>query len=71
MLKAAENKRLEWEVVRTALGLEFPADEAERQLDTAVAWGRYAEIVAYEDNMGLIYLEPAGRSDAAYSIIKP
>jgi NitT/TauT family transport system ATP-binding protein len=61
MLKAAENKRLEWDVVQTALGLEFPAEEAERQLDTAVAWGRYAEIVAYEDNMGLIYLEPAGK----------
>jgi NitT/TauT family transport system ATP-binding protein len=41
MLKAAEDRRLQWEVVQKALELEFPPEEAERQLDTAVAWGRY------------------------------
>ncbi|GLI36333.1 nitrate ABC transporter ATP-binding protein [Desulforhabdus amnigena] len=59
MLRAADKHRLEWEVVQTALELEFPVDEAERQLDTAVNWGRYAEILAYEDNTGIIYLEPS------------
>jgi NitT/TauT family transport system ATP-binding protein len=58
MLKAAEDRRLQWEVVQKALELEFPPEEAERQLDTAVAWSRYAEILAYEDNTGIIYLEP-------------
>lgn len=57
ILQALENKRLEWEVIKKALELEFPAEEAERQVDTAVNWGRYAEILAYEDNTGTIYLE--------------
>ena len=60
MLKAAENQQLEWEVVSKALELEFPPEEAQRQLDTAVNWGRYAELLAYDDNAELIYLEPAG-----------
>ena len=60
MLNAAENKRLQWEVVQKALELEFPEEEAERQVDTAVNWGRYAEILAYEDNTETIYLELGG-----------
>ena len=60
MLKAAEHQQLEWDVVQTALELEFPPEEAQRQLDTAVNWGRYAELLAYDDNAELIYLEPAG-----------
>ena len=58
MLKAAENRRLQWDVVQKALELEFHPEEAERQLDTAVNWGRYTESLAYEDNTGTIYLEP-------------
>ena len=60
LLKAAENQQLEWDVVQTALELEFPPEEAQRQLDTAVNWGRYAELLAYDDNAELIYLELAG-----------
>jgi NitT/TauT family transport system ATP-binding protein len=60
MLRAAENQRLEWNVVEAALELEFPSEEARRQLDTAVRWGRYAEILAYEDNTEVIYLEAGG-----------
>jgi NitT/TauT family transport system ATP-binding protein len=60
MLRAAENQRLGWNVVEAALELEFPSEEAKRQLDTAVRWGRYAEILAYEDNTEWIYLEPGG-----------
>jgi NitT/TauT family transport system ATP-binding protein len=65
LLMARENRNLEWEVVQTALELEFPPEEAYRQLDTAVNWGRYAEILAYEDNSELIYLEPGGDVPAA------
>jgi NitT/TauT family transport system ATP-binding protein len=57
LLQAAERHRLEWDVVRAALGLDFPPEGAERQLDTAVRWGRYAEILAYEDDTGTIFLE--------------
>lgn len=58
MLRATEGHSLEWDVVRTALELEFPPDEAERQLDTIVDWGRYAEVLAYDDSKALITLEP-------------
>lgn len=60
MLKAADKYRLEWDVVLAALELEFTPEEADRQLDTAVKWGRYAEVLAYEDNTQFIHLEPAG-----------
>jgi NitT/TauT family transport system ATP-binding protein len=58
MLRKAEKHQLKWEVVQTALELEFPEEEAYRQLDTAVDWGRYAEVLAYEDASEVIYLEP-------------
>lgn len=44
----------------------FSEDEAERQLDTAIDWARYAEVFAYDDESGLIYLEdpiPAGMGE--------
>lgn len=58
MLRATEKQQLEWEVVKMALSLEFPPDEAERQLDIIIDWGRYAEILAYDDDGELLYLEP-------------
>ncbi len=60
MLRAADKKQLEWDVVQTALELEFHGQEAERQLDTAIDWGRYAEILAYDDSSQALYLEPTG-----------
>jgi NitT/TauT family transport system ATP-binding protein len=60
VLKASHNSQPEWDVVQTALEWEFPPEEAQRQLDTAVNWGRYAELLACADNDELIYLEPAG-----------
>lgn len=58
MLQAASGQRLQREVVRTALELEFPPDEAARQLETAINWGRYAELLAYDDSDERLYLEP-------------
>ena len=60
MLRASDNHTMEWDVVKAALGLEFPPDEAEKQLDTLVDWGRYAEVLAYDDGKAVITLEPEG-----------
>jgi NitT/TauT family transport system ATP-binding protein len=65
LLRAATKQQLEWNVVHAALELEFSSAEAERQLDTIVNWGRYAEVLAYDDNAEVLYLEtgvvtPAG-----------
>ena len=59
MLRAADKQRLDWDIVQAALELEFPPEEAERQLDTVINWGRYAELLAYDDDEEAIYLEPA------------
>ena len=62
MLRAANKQELEWDVIQMALELEFPPEAAERQLDTIIDWGRYAEVIAYEDGSELLYLEPGGGS---------
>ena len=36
----------------------FSADEARRQLDTAIDWGRYAELFDYDADDGVLRLEP-------------
>jgi NitT/TauT family transport system ATP-binding protein len=58
MLRAAEGERLKKDVIQTALELEFPGDEAARQLETIIDWGRYGELIAYEDRSEALYLEP-------------
>ncbi len=59
MLYAANRHQLEGDVVQTALGLDFPEEEARHQLDTFVEWGRYAEILGYDDGDDVLYLEEA------------
>ena len=58
LLRATEHHHLEWSVTKAALELEFPPDVAERQLNTIVDWGRYAEVLAYDDRNELLALEP-------------
>lgn len=57
VLRAAEHKRLALGLVEKALGLEFPAEEASRQVETVVDWGRYAELLAYDDDSETLFLE--------------
>jgi NitT/TauT family transport system ATP-binding protein len=65
MLRAAEKQQLRWDVIETALELEFLPEEAGRQLETVINWGRYSELLAYDDDDEILYLEPAGTSVAA------
>jgi NitT/TauT family transport system ATP-binding protein len=58
LLRASDKKQMEWDVVQKALELEFHEEEAERQLDTAIDWGRYAELLAYDDSSQILFLEP-------------
>ena len=58
LLRASDKKQMEWDVVQKALELEFHEEEAERQLDTAIDWGRYAELLAYDDSSQVLFLEP-------------
>jgi len=58
LLGASDKKQMEWDGVQEALELEFHEEEAERQLDTAIDWGRYAELLAYDDSSQILFLEP-------------
>lgn len=58
MLRVSDRQQLKWDVVQTALELEFPAEEARHQMETIVDWGRYAEIFAYDGDSEILYLEP-------------
>ena len=60
MLGRANTHQLELDVVQAALELEFPPDEAERQIESAIDWGRYAELISYDSISGVIYLEQVG-----------
>ncbi len=66
LLEAAEHHQLKAGIVQRALEIEFPAAEAARQLATLVSWGRYGELLAYDDTSELISLEaplPRGRDE--------
>ncbi len=65
LLRASEKQHLKWQVVKTALELEFPPEETDRQLETIVDWGRYAEILVYDDDEEAFYLESAAAPASA------
>lgn len=58
LLNSAEQNRLKLEVVQAALSLEFPPDIASSQIATLIDWGRYAELLMYDDDDEMIMLEP-------------
>jgi NitT/TauT family transport system ATP-binding protein len=61
-LEARPDHRLPEESVLARLQAFFSPEEARRQLDTAIDWGRYAEAFAYDDDRGELYLENAAES---------
>lgn len=64
MLDAAGKRQLEYDVALAALELEFPPEEARRQLDLAIEWGRYAEVLAYDDGSETIFRESGAAAEA-------
>jgi len=57
ILSISEHHSLDWDVIQAALELEFPEEEAEKQLDTLINWGRYSELLSYNDDKGMVFLE--------------
>lgn len=53
----ASHGRLRSDDVLKSLQAYFRDEEAERQLDTAIDWGRYAELFAYDDHEGVFEAE--------------
>lgn len=57
MLNATDKRRLDRDVIRLALELEFSPEDAARQVELAIDWGRYAELLEYDDSEEIIYQE--------------
>jgi NitT/TauT family transport system ATP-binding protein len=57
MLEAKKNQRIPEELILDILETHFSREEAERQLKTAIDWGRYTEIYGYDEPSGQIFLE--------------
>lgn len=57
MLHATPENTLSWKVFYTALQPEFPDELAERQLDVAIDWGRYGELIDYDDRTESLSLD--------------
>ena len=57
MLQSSDKHQLKWDVVQTALSLEFPTEEAENQIGILINWGRYGELLSYDDSNETLSLE--------------
>jgi len=55
-LKAKANRTLSAEFFQDLLDEHFSEDEAQRQLETAIQWGRYAELFEYDAGSGKLTL---------------
>lgn len=58
-LRAKSNRTLSDEFFRDLLDEHFSEDESRRQLETAIQWGRYAEIFDYDSASGKLTLTEA------------
>jgi len=58
-LKAKSNRTLSEEFFRDLLDEQFSEEESRRQLETAIQWGRYAEIFDYDSESGKLTLTEA------------
>ncbi|MGQ9676967.1 MAG: ABC transporter ATP-binding protein [Chloroflexota bacterium] len=57
VLRSAEDQTMPQEYFLDILRKGFSEDEAHEQLDTAIDWGRYTEIFAYDQDSRELYLE--------------
>ncbi len=57
LCQSKQNHRIPEDLVLDILNNHFSPKEAQRQLNTAIDWGRYAELYAYDEPSGEIFLE--------------
>ncbi len=62
-LHQAPRRAMNEEFFMEFLEHHFTEEEAWRQLETAVDWGRYAELFAYDEQAGQMYLEDEEQDD--------
>ena len=62
-LQAAPDGRVDAEIVLDELGTLLPYDQPPKLFHTLIAWGRYAELVDFDQNANVVYLHQASEAD--------
>src|ERR1022692_365234 len=62
-LAAAPDGRIDADSVLEELGTLLPYDQPARLLETLIAWGRYAELIDFDQNANVVYLHEASEGD--------
>ncbi|WP_340008302.1 nitrate/sulfonate/bicarbonate ABC transporter ATP-binding protein [Paenibacillus sp. FSL K6-0276] len=57
ILQSKSNNKMEREFFVEIFEKHFGAEEASHQLDILIDWGRYAELIAYDEKAEVLYLE--------------
>ena len=57
VLQSKRNSQMPREFFLEILQKNLGKDDAEAQLDALIAWGRYAELFAYDEDSKMLYLE--------------
>jgi NitT/TauT family transport system ATP-binding protein len=57
-LQAAEENRISAEEIREEVSALLPYDQPAKLLETLIAWGRYAEILDYDQDADTLYIPP-------------
>jgi NitT/TauT family transport system ATP-binding protein len=71
VLKAKSDHSISDEFFHDILDEHFSLDEVERQFDTAMNWGRYAEIFDHDpENARLVLTEPSAENNHTASVEK-
>ena len=62
-LAQAPNSRIDADSILEELGRLLPYDKPAKLLETLVAWGRYAELIDFDQNANAVSLHEASTSD--------
>ena len=62
-LEAEPDGRVDASIVLDELGTLLPYDQPPKLFQTLIAWGRYAELVDFDQNANVVYLHDASESD--------
>jgi NitT/TauT family transport system ATP-binding protein len=62
-LEAAPEGRVDANAVLDELATLLPYDQPAKLFQTIIAWGRYAELVDFDQDANVVYLHQAGESD--------
>ncbi len=62
-LEESPDGRIDADSVLEELATLLPYDQPARLLETLIAWGRYAELIDFDQNTNAVYLHEAGEDD--------